>query len=401
VIRRTIAIGEVEVLLAEPMAVPAASRFVTRNSLLERCRSAWGMDQESDGVYCLASHSIAMSFRLEGPPGSGKNELVYQLARELGCALYMQNGHEDLGPEDLSLLLVPGRGVTGALPLSLHASPLATAILCGGLFFFDNIDRVPERTLATLASVLDDRRMLYSAATGIWIQADAVSSFRFCCALDPADGRGLPAYIEQRTTPAIRIPLPDSCELREMLDWESTIQPDDVRAFKVSHERLQQKELETHGEIRRAEILERLQRLQDRDLRHRFSSAMAHAQAGYWEEAGAVFEALAEELPKDDSLRWVCQNNFSHSKMELGELNEALILCNNLLCEAPNFDVAVCTKADILYELSRCMAGNARDLREEARAGYHRAAELTRKDFIREHIEERLRELSTPFKPNR
>ena len=108
------------------------------------------------------------------PPGVGKNEIVYQLARELAASenlpFYSIQGHEEMTPEDLSLLVVPDQSKGLEMTLRLQASPLATALVEGGLFFFDEINRVPGRALSPLASVLDDRRSLYSAITGITIR---------------------------------------------------------------------------------------------------------------------------------------------------------------------------------------------------------------------------------------
>jgi hypothetical protein len=143
------------------------SNFVGRQEELRLCRAAFGMD--SDGR--LSDVMVPLSFRLEGPPGVGKNEIVYQIAREMkeaeGIPFYSIQGHEEMTPGDLSILVVPDHKRSGPMPLERSASPLATALLTGGLFFFDEINRVPERALSPLASVLDSRRSLYSATTGI------------------------------------------------------------------------------------------------------------------------------------------------------------------------------------------------------------------------------------------
>ena len=391
--------SELQVLLAEPMKIPS-NPFVQRDDLLlERCRSAWGIEQGKDGMYYLADLSPAMSFRLEGPPGSGKNEIVYQLARELGCDLYVQNGHEDLTPEDLSLLLVPDRKAPSGLPVALHASPLATAILKGGLFFFDQIHRVPERTLAALASVLDDRHKLYSAATGVWIQAvdeKAARSFRFCCAVDQTAGRTLPAYIEQRTTPSIVVPMLNERELREMIVWDVEIRKEDVHAFMVSHEHREQTEVEEHGELRERELLARLLRVQEEDRQRRFADAVAQANAGHWQAAASAFKAIARELPKRDEMRRQCLNNFAHCHMELGHLKKALRICDDLLQESPDFALAVCTRADIFCQLAERTERikDHKRFQDRARSLYQGVLELPSLEaFVRQHAEARLREL--------
>ena len=127
-------------------------------------------------------------------------------------------------PEDLSILTVPDPDGQGLMPFRTQASPLATALYRGGLFFFDEINRVPARSLTPLASVLDRRQSLYSASSGLTIRprdADAAGRFRFCCALNPTVGNAgeptLPDYIDERTLPMIRVEPPDLGSLRQIL----------------------------------------------------------------------------------------------------------------------------------------------------------------------------------------
>src|ERR1700693_126242 len=185
--QETVWIQHHEINLARPFH-PGPKSFVGRETELRMCRAAWRIDALRNSL--RNDGAPALSFRLQGPPGVGKNELVYQLARELTSPLYVMQGHEEFTPEDLSLVLAPTTRSETGMPqsLSLRASPLATAIHLGGLFFFDEINRVPERSLAALASVLDGRLNLYSAMTGLLIEPrddQARRDFRFCCALNP------------------------------------------------------------------------------------------------------------------------------------------------------------------------------------------------------------------------
>lgn len=216
------------VVLADPAAVPLR-RFVGREHELQMCRIAWGVTP--DGSQLLSAGVPPLSFRLEGAPGLGKNEIVYELARRLRIPLYILQGHEEFTPEDLALLLTPDPEARyeGVIPLTLRASPLATALHTGGLFFFDEINRVPERALSPLSSVLDGRQYIYSAMTGMNIgpkDEDARQQFRFCCALNPSlsnAGHVLPEYIEQRTLPVIEIERPPFEDLRRII--ETTLEP--------------------------------------------------------------------------------------------------------------------------------------------------------------------------------
>lgn len=215
------------VYLAPPSKIPHCQEFIGRTKELDLCRAAWGVDR---GGKKFNERALPLHFRLEGPPGVGKNEIIYQVARGLAASLdipfYMLQGHEEMTPEDLAITLVPDRDQAdyGQVPLAMRASPLATAIYEGGLFFFDEISRVPERALSPLASVLDSRRSIYSAITGINIEPKGKvehERFRFCCALNPevgGSGRGgLPDYIDERTLPVISVAYLSLDELMQVI----------------------------------------------------------------------------------------------------------------------------------------------------------------------------------------
>ncbi len=214
------------ILLAEPVSLPER-KFIGRKTELALCQIAWGINAEGNSF--TESDTPSLHFRLQGAPGLGKNELVYEIARKLNMPLYIIQGHEELTPEDLALLLTPdptnsyGSDIGSGVPLILRASPLATALYDGTLFFFDEINRVPERALSPLSSALDGRQYLYSAMAGINIgpkDIEARKRFRFCCALNPGlsqAGQVLPEYIEQRTLPVIEIDRPPFEDLREII----------------------------------------------------------------------------------------------------------------------------------------------------------------------------------------
>ncbi|MFC4116815.1 AAA family ATPase [Nonomuraea zeae] len=234
---REVLISDTVIELAEPARIPERT-FVGRAEELQMCRVAWGV--RPDGTDFIDSDVPPLSFRLEGAPGLGKNEIVYEIARRLGLPLYIIQGHEELTPEDLVLLLTPNPKAeySDSVPaLTLRASPLSTALYTGGLFFFDEINRVPERALSPLASVLDGRQYIYSAMAGINIgppNQEARKSFRFCCALNPSlsnAGHVLPEYIEQRTLPVIEIDHPPFEDLHQIIQASLDPSPDFLSAF--------------------------------------------------------------------------------------------------------------------------------------------------------------------------
>lgn len=257
----TAMIDDTVVYLANPEPTPQVRQFIGRTRELDLCSAAWGIDCKNGQ---FASTMFRLHFRLQGPPGVGKNEIVYELVRRMArkhdVPFYMIQGHEEMTPEDLALVLVPDpeASTQSNMPLVLRASPLATALYEGGFFFFDEINRVPERALTPLASVLDSRQYLYSALAGIHVRPkndEARRRFRFCCALNPQvaeAGRGvLPDYIEQRTLPVINVDYPSFDDLYQIikdnldLDQGSPI----LAEFKEWHRKLVKKEVSVRQAI--------------------------------------------------------------------------------------------------------------------------------------------------------
>jgi MoxR-like ATPase len=178
-------------------------RFAGREAIIERALAAW---LEIDGFKPL-------NFRLFGPPGTGKNAIVYELSRLLKKDLYIINGHDELGPEDIACSATMTSGNT----IEYVASPLFAAMLRGGIIFFDEIGKAPERALSPLASVLDERRSLTSVLAGIHLKAR--EGFLFCAALNEneEEGIGLPGFLDERTRPSIYVGHPGAAEIEEIL----------------------------------------------------------------------------------------------------------------------------------------------------------------------------------------
>ena len=185
-----------------PVNIPQGP-FVGRADIIEKALAAW---TSLDGL-------LPLNFRLYGPPGVGKNAIVYELARILKKDLYIINGHEELGPEDIACSAT----MTSKNTIEYVASPLFAAMLRGGIFFFDEIAKAPTSALDPLASVLDERRTLSSVLAGIHLKAN--DDFLFCAALnqDEEEGIGLPAFIDERTRPAIYVGYPTATELEAIL----------------------------------------------------------------------------------------------------------------------------------------------------------------------------------------
>ena len=88
-----------------------------------------------------------------------------------------------------------------------RASAVVTAMLRGGALVLDEANRMPERSWASLAPLLDDRRLVDSVVAGVRIEAQP--EFRVCVTTNE-DGSvyELPGYIQSRLKPTIEIVAP-------------------------------------------------------------------------------------------------------------------------------------------------------------------------------------------------
>jgi len=152
---------------------------------------------------------------LVGEPGVGKNRLVYELARVTRKELYIVQGHEDVTPEDLVCAARMSDDLERRVDYIL--SPLATAMLRGGICFLDEIGKLRPRALAPLASVLDDRRYVDSVLLGERVHAHP--GFRFVAATNSVDLESgmIPEFVRSRLRPMIEVPLPSRKEMDEIV----------------------------------------------------------------------------------------------------------------------------------------------------------------------------------------
>jgi MoxR-like ATPase len=191
------------VLVPYPTAVPDFT-FIGREIIIDKALAAW----------MSVGGSVPLNFRLFGPPGIGKNTIVYELSRILKKDIYIINGHDELGPEDIACSAT----MTSKSTIEYVASPLFAAMLRGGICFFDEIGKAPQSALDPLASVLDDRRSLTSVLAGIHLKAHP--EFLFCSALneDEETGLGLPGFLDERTRPSIYVGYPRLAEINKILE---------------------------------------------------------------------------------------------------------------------------------------------------------------------------------------
>ena len=198
--------GKTPVWLSEPYR-PAAGIFpemVGREKELRLVTAAW----------IGSTNYQPMSPLLVGEPGTGKNRLVYELAGKSGRDLYILQGHEDVTAEDFACG-VRLSGENGEKTISYILSPLATAMLEGGVCFIDEIGKIRPRALAMLVSVLDERRYLDSTLLGERIPASF--GFRFIAATNSNELHSLPEFIRSRMCPTITVQIPKREEINMII----------------------------------------------------------------------------------------------------------------------------------------------------------------------------------------
>src|SRR5579884_2250935 len=164
------------------------------------------------------AQDLPMNPRLLGKPGVGKTTLAYAAARRLGREIYILQATVDTRPEDLIITPV----IEGEAKLRYVASPLVTAMLRGGVIILDEGNRMSEKSWASLAPLLDNRRYVESIVAGIKIHAHP--DFRLVATMnDDASTFELPEYIHSRLQPQILIDFPERHEefaiLRENLPF--------------------------------------------------------------------------------------------------------------------------------------------------------------------------------------
>src|SRR4249920_2938801 len=187
--------------LAHPDELPIT--WVGQDEVMRQLLAAWLVVDPQD---------LPMNPRLIGKPGVGKTTLAYAAARRLGQDVYIMQATVDTRPEDLIVTPV----IEGAGKLRYVASPLLTAILRGGVAILDEGNRMSEKSWASLAPLLDNRRYVESIVAGVKIKAHPL--FRLVATMnDDASTFELPEYIHSRLQPQIFIDSPERDEEYQIL----------------------------------------------------------------------------------------------------------------------------------------------------------------------------------------
>ena len=151
----------------------------------------------------LSEDELPLNPRIVGEPGLGKTTLACAVGRRTKRDVYIFQCTMDTRPEDLVVTPV----LTGDRRIEYRASAVVTAMIRGGVVLLDEANRMPERSWASLAPLMDERRYIESEVTALKLRAHR--DFRLCVTMNAdASVYELPGYIQSRLKPKIEIVSP-------------------------------------------------------------------------------------------------------------------------------------------------------------------------------------------------
>src|SRR3978361_944996 len=205
----------IELHLAHPDELHAS--WIGQEEALRQLMAAWMVIDDRD---------TPMNPRLLGKPGVGKTTLAYAAGKRLKREIYIMQATVDTRPEDLIITPV----IEGASKLRYVASPLLTAMIRGGIAILDEGNRMSEKSWASLAPLLDNRRYVESIVAGIKVKAH--KNFRLVATMnDDSSTFDLPEYIHSRLQPQILIDFPEHEEELAILKENLPFAPDEVLEY--------------------------------------------------------------------------------------------------------------------------------------------------------------------------
>jgi MoxR-like ATPase len=180
----------IELNLAHPDELNVT--WVGQEEAMRQLMAAWLVIDDRD---------FPMNPRLLGKPGVGKTTMAYAAGRRLGREVY-----------------------------KYVASPLVTAMIRGGVAILDEGNRMSEKSWASLAPLLDNRRYVESIVAGTKIKAH--QNFRLVATMnDDSSTFDLPEYIHSRLQPQILIDFPEREEELAILRENLPFSPDEILEY--------------------------------------------------------------------------------------------------------------------------------------------------------------------------
>ncbi|MBW2339591.1 MAG: MoxR family ATPase [Deltaproteobacteria bacterium] len=214
----TATIDGVTLYLSQPDELPMD--WVGQQELVTQIMAAW---------LVMGSGDFPLNPRLIGKPGVGKTTLAYYAAKSLNRRVYLFQATIDTRPEDLIVTPV----ISDQGKIKYMASSIVTAMIKGGVAVIDEGNRMSEKSWASLAPLMDNRRYVESIAAGIKIKAHP--DFRLCTTMnDDASTFDLPEYIHSRLQPQILIDFPDREEERLILSANLPFADDQILDYVVN-----------------------------------------------------------------------------------------------------------------------------------------------------------------------
>ncbi len=214
---QTFQIAQVSLRLARPITL--RQRWIGDHEILHQLLACWLVIDEKDSP---------LSPRIVGQPGVGKTTLAMAATQERKQELYIYQCTADTRPEDL--LVSPVIAESGTI--TYQASPLVTAMLTGNICLLDEGNRMNEKSWASLASLLDHRRLVESVVAGIQIPAH--QDFRCCVTMnEDASTYEVPDYILSRVQPTLKVEFPSKDHELAILQYHLPFAPSDLLELTV------------------------------------------------------------------------------------------------------------------------------------------------------------------------
>jgi hypothetical protein len=220
-------IDGIELTLTQPDEIPSLQWIggAGNSTYMNQLLAAWlVLNPESD---------LPMNPQILGKPGVGKTTLAYCAAKKMNgdgpLPVYIFQCTVDTRPDDLLISPVIGKNNT----IKYHASGLVSAMITGGICILDEANRMSEKSWASLAALLDQRRYIESIITGLKIHAHP--NFRICATLnDDTSTFEIPEYIHSRLQPQIFLEFPDRDEEFQILQFNLPYAPKQILNYTVN-----------------------------------------------------------------------------------------------------------------------------------------------------------------------